>query len=83
MFGLKNNVKTLLELHKARIAIIANFNSIGVTLLQVESQLLKLGTKSSVAEIINPIIPVIAKTTTKIQRITGTFPELPPIDVEM
>ena len=83
MFGLKNNVKTLLELHKARIAIIANFNSIGVILLQVESQLLKLGTKSSVAEIINPIIPVIAKTTTKIQRITGTFPELPPIDVEM
>jgi len=80
MFGLKNNVRTFLELHKARTEIIANFNTIGVTLMQVESQLLKLGTESSVADIVNPIIPVIAKTTTKIGKITGTFPELPPID---
>ncbi len=83
MFGLKNNRKTFLELHKARIEIIANFNSIGVTLMQVESQLLKLGADSSVAEIIKPIIPVISKTTTKIQKITGTFPVLPPIDAEL
>jgi hypothetical protein len=74
-----------LKLAEGKKEIIAEFNSIGVTLMDVKSQLLNLGyLESSVDELIKPILPDIDKTTAKIQKITGTFPVLPTIkDIEL
>lgn len=84
VLGLKNNRETFLKLAEGKRASIAEFNSIGVTLMQVKSQLLKLREDISVAELINPILPDIDKTNAKIQNITGTFPVLPTVkDVEL
>lgn len=79
LLGLKNNRDNFLKLDVGKKAIIAEFNSIGVTLMEVRSQLLNLEFRdSSVDELLKTILPDIDKTTDKITKITGTFPELPP-----
>ena len=85
IIGLKYNRDNFLKLAEGRKAIIEDFNSIGVTLMQVKSQLLILGrAETSVDDLIKPILPKIDKTTAKIQQITKTFPVLPTFeDVDM
>ena len=80
ILGLKNNRDTFLKLAEGKKAIIAEFNSIGVTLMEVREKLLRLGyLESSVDELVKPILPDIDKTTAKIHKITDTMPELPTI----
>jgi hypothetical protein len=80
LLGLKNNRDNFLKLDVGKKAIIAEFNSIGVTLLEVKSQLQNLEFRdSSVDELLKTILPDIDKSTEKITKITGTFPELPPL----
>jgi len=76
--SLKYNRDNFLKLAEGRKAIMANFNSIGVTLMEVKSQLIFLGNaEKSVDDLIKPILPDIDKTTVKIQKITGTYKVLP------